>query len=115
MSEPQFFLIVVGAAVALGIAGAVRIKRWQAEDAPAPELPTLFPGNAPLVAVLRVVAADVEESGRRAADGLRDIARVIQVSATEEVSAGHRTRIAGFVKDHASVLQRGAQRIDEGV
>ena len=102
-------LVVVAMAVLLGW------MRAAAKDTPTPvERPTLLPANAPLVAVLRTVATDIEASAQRCADGLRDIARVIQISATEPVEERLRDRVGGIVDDHAAVIRQGGQRIRGG-
>jgi hypothetical protein len=118
-SETAFF--VVGAAV-LALAALAYLARaaYQGngfddeEEVTVRERPTLLPGNANLVAVLYTVADDIEVSGQRVAGGLRDIARVIQLNATEPVAAGLRARIAAFVRGNGAVHSRAAQRIEEG-
>lgn len=76
------------------------------------ERPTLNPANRPLVRVLVEFAAEVEMSGIRTAGGLRDIARVLQLS-THEPTPAVREKIASFVEDHGDVFPLGAQRIRE--
>ncbi len=114
MSEDAFYILGMSVLGVVALAGLAWMAMRSPKEEPAAELPTLLPANAPLVAVLRTVAADVEESGRRTADGLRDIARVIQLSATEPVAPAIRERIANFIDEPAAVLKRSAQRIREG-
>lgn len=118
-SETAFF--IVGAAV-LCLA-ALAGMAWTATRAPvfedteevtARERPTLLPANANLVAVLYTVAEDIEVSGQRVAGGLRDIAKVIQMNATDKVAPGLRARVAAFVRGNGAVHNRAAQRIEEG-
>lgn len=115
----MFFAVVLGAAALLGVASSLMSRRNRPsvlDDDPERtpvERPTLLPANVPLVAVLRDAASNIELSGLRVADGLRDVARVIQVSATEPVSEGLRARVANVVDEHAGVLKRVGQRIRE--
>ena len=116
-NDVEYIVAVIGLTLLAAAAGWLHAI-WNGRRAPAhlheTDLPSLLPANAPLVSILRTVAEDVEASGRQVADGLRDVARVIQVAATEPVGEHLRERMAGIVDEHASVLKRGSQRIREG-
>lgn len=112
MTDPET-LVIISALVGAGCMAGWGLAAAR-EPKPVADVPVLHPGNANLVAILRAVAGDVEAGGQRCADGLRDIARVIQISATEPVEERLRVRVGGIVEDFASVPMRGAQRIKEG-
>lgn len=77
------------------------------------ERPTLLPGNKPAVRVLYGVAAAIEESGERCAGGLRDIARILQLSSTD-MDERTTKRVAAVVREHGQVVLREADNIDGG-
>jgi len=74
--------------------------------------PTLNAENQQLVGVLYAVASSIEGSGITVADGLRDIARTLQLAA-EKAPDGIAARVAGLVGDHGDVVKRDEQRIKE--
>lgn len=74
---------------------------------------TLNPANKPLVDVLYAVAADVEASSMRIADGLRDIARTLQLVTAHKVDDATQGKIAHFVDEFADTLKRAAVAIEE--
>jgi hypothetical protein len=83
------------------------------DEEPTPaERPSARHRAMPVVTVLFGVAAEVEASGVKVAEGLRDIARVIQLTGA---GADERTlgKIAGLVDEHGSAVKREAQRILE--
>jgi hypothetical protein len=76
------------------------------------ERPTLNPDNKSLVSVLYGVASSIEGSGIKTADGLRDIARTLQL-AEKKAPDSVRMRVADFVDEHGIDVRFEAQRIKE--
>lgn len=76
------------------------------------ERPAVNPANAPLIGALYAVADSIEASGERCAGGLRDIARVLRLTATP-AAATIPERVATFVEEHGSAIRREAQLIRE--
>jgi hypothetical protein len=76
-------------------------------------LPALLPENRPLATVLIQVANEIELSGVNTADALRDMARAVQIGATDVVGQKTKDRIADLVDKHGGAVKRAAQRVRE--
>lgn len=117
--SPVLDIVLVVAIAFLITLGAYRVvdgrtaAPLEPEELTPIERPTLNPSNAPLVTVLYGVAASVEESGSRVADGLRDIARTIQMFENQPVGDLMRERIARQLDEHSNAVKRGAQHVRE--
>jgi len=74
--------------------------------------PVMNADNVPLVDVLYHLGNAIELSATSVADGLRDIAKTIQLT-PDPVTDLMRERIARVVEEHAIVVKVGAQRIRE--
>lgn len=64
--------------------------------------PCLNPENRAFVAAMRMWADTVEAASLRVTSGMRDLATVIQLSATEPASPDIRRRVVGFAKDYTA-------------
>lgn len=80
---------------------------------PAIEPVVLNPENGPLVAAMLAVANALPEAAQTVADGIRDLARVVAINATERVPREIQDKASGFVEAFGRGVLGAAQRIKE--